>query len=356
MTGRIIAKAKMTKMQPKKKKSKTAAKIKRAGKKAKKKRKARPSISDAEVRRLGLECESLTEADAELHRLRPRLRKNLSDYMGQFAVMKSAWERGRFLRDLKDLAARDASVSQAAKKLRLPNGRALREILDRDPEAGDIWERTKLNVWLDIRQALIEEAKGGNAAAIRALEDFGDEEKERPGFDPSRISSRQLTELTGRNRKTIHEWHTKFGLARNADKTFDLGVFLAWFEDFCLRKAARGNSEAGPLNPFQQVKTERERLKLLEDRGELVNIGRTLGWQLAQLQNIMNVFEKTADYANLMFGQPREQIVCVLEDLRDSVAARLQHVPEFLKLSDSARGKLIELYSVMTEKTNGGGQ
>lgn len=304
---------------------------------------SRPPFTAPHIRSLAFEHGSIAEAEVSL-----KPSRDLSGAIKRYPKLRAAWERGRFLRNLRDQARRGASVSQAAAKLKLSSGIELRRILDEDIEAADLWDQAQLEVTLEIKDGLIERAKEGNAAAVKALEGLWSAEGPKGAvFDPARVTIKQLCEISGRNRKTIHEWHTQSGLPRNADKTYDLAVFISWFEGFTARKA-RPNGQAGPLNPFQQVKTERERLELEEKKGELVNIGRTVGWQCAQLKNIMNAFEKITDYANLMFGQPREEIVKVLEDLRDNVAAHLQHVPELLKLSDRAKKKLFELYAVMT--------
>jgi len=161
--------------------------------------------------------------------------------------------------------------------------------------------------------------------------------------------------LFGYSRQAVDEWYNDKGLPRNGDGSFDLKTTIKWFEDFTLKKATRGKSTIGPLNPFQQVKTERERLRLLEDRGELVSRGAAIGFQIAQLQNVINAFDKITDYANLMFGQPREEIVKVLEDLRDDCFSRLAAVPEQLKLTEKASEILTQLYEVLTNNNNAGG-
>jgi len=125
---------------------------------------------------------------------------------------------------------------------------------------------------------------------------------------------------------------------------------LPWFEDFAVKKATRGKEAVTSLNPFQAVKTERERMKLAQDRGELIERGAVIGWQAAMLQNVVNAFHAITDLANCLFGQPREEIVTRLEDFRDEVMARLQHVPAELKLPPAAVEILKELYELIKPK------
>ena len=121
-----------------------------------------------------------------------------------------------------------------------------------------------------------------------------------------------------------------------------------------MKKAVRGRDAVSPLNPFQAVKTERERLKLEQDRGELIERGSVIGFQTSMMQNLVNAFNSISDLANRVFGQPREEIVSRLEDFRDDVMAKLQHVPAELKLSDEAMAKLGEFYeSIQPQKNKG---
>jgi len=52
----------------------------------------------------------------------------------------------------------------------------------------------------------------------------------------NRISTNQLTEITGKSRQTIYEWGRRFNLPRNADGTFNLKDFIKWFEHFTIYK------------------------------------------------------------------------------------------------------------------------
>ena len=125
-----------------------------------------------------------------------------------------------------------------------------------------MWDQTQLNVYIDIKSALIDAAKEGKADAVRAVESFLLKEKEQPGFDPSHVTTLQLTELTGKARQRIHEWHTKLGLPRNADKTFDLSIFLSWYEEFLIDRASPEKGTPAVLDPLKQIKAERLKLEL----------------------------------------------------------------------------------------------
>jgi phage terminase Nu1 subunit (DNA packaging protein) len=161
-----------------------------------------------------------------------------------------------------------------------------------------------------------------------------------------------MAELFGVTRQTIHDWYRDQGLPQNTDGTFDLARAIPWYEEFTLKKAVRGKDAVGPLNPFQTVKTERERLRLEQDRGELIEREAVIGFQVSMMQNIVNAFNAVADLANRVFGQSREEIVALLEDFRDEIMGKMKHVPAELKLSEPALMKLTEFYEVIKPQKN----
>jgi len=309
----------------------------------------RMPISAVKVKSLGYQCESLTEADTKID-----LDKPLAKIIEKYKSLKAAWRRGKLLRELEGLAE-TATVSQAAFKLKelgfeeFATGQVLRNFMDHDSEADDLWRSVSITTWINNRRNLLTAAADGNARAMQLVEIWlKDRTEDSPiGSDTGRLRVNEIAEIFGVTRITINDWYKKQGLPRNGDGSFDLKTAIRWFEDFTIKKCGRGKGPVSILNPFQQVKTERERVKLLRDQGAVVNRGNAIGWQVAQLQNILNEFHKIPDYANLMFQQPREEIARVLEDLRDQITAKLQHIPEELKLSNEAKEILMALYRVL---------
>ena len=299
-------------------------------KKAKKKRKARSPVDKAEVRRLGLECENLTEADAAIS-----TRKSLKEIFREYPQIRKAWDRGRFLRNLRDLARTGVSISEASKKLGFANGRALRSMIDEDVEVGDLWNQTQLDVYIDIKSALIDAAKEGKADAVRAVESFLLKEKEQPEFDPSHVTTLQLTELTGKARQRIHEWHTKYGLPRNTDKTFDLSIFLAWNEEFLIGKASAEKGPAAVLDPLKQIKAERLKLELKKHRGEVLDREEVMAGLIARHQIVISwANHRAEELAWLCRGQKPERIVQLIKEAIAELRRDLCKIPEELRLPD----------------------
>jgi len=298
------------------------------------------TMSQAEVKQLALECESLVQADALKNNI-TRDRKSLSEILDKHPKLKAAWDRGRFLRNLRDLARTGASISQAAKKLRLANGLVLRTMIEEDAEVGDLWEQTQIEVYIEIKTAIIEAAKEGKADAVRAVENFLLEEKEHPVFDTSHITILQLTELIGKTRKTIHEWHTKFGLPRNADKTFDLSIFFAWFEEYLLKRISVGEKSVAALDPLRAMRAEKLRVELASHRNELVDRNDIIIGQVAWVQNIISICDRNVEeLSRLCCNQPREKIEEIHRVFFRDLHSAAVHIPKELRLPAAQERKL----------------
>lgn len=349
MTGTVILNSKIVtstkrSMRPSIKRSMDTStrRLTKQPKKSKKKalvtKRVRLPVEEAEVRRLGLECDNLTEADAAIKK-----RKSLKEIFKKHPQLRQAWERGRFLRNLRGLARMGVSVSEAAKKLGFANGRILRAMIDEDVEVGDLWDQTQLEVYIEIKSALVEAAKEGKPAAVRAVENFLLEEKEHPGFDPSRITILQLTELTVKARQTIHEWYTKFGLPRNADKTFDLGIFLAWYEEFLLKKTSGGKESVAVLDPLKTVKAEKLKVELASHRNELLDRSEVIIGQVAWVQNIVSFCKRgVEELSRLCSSQPREKIADIVRGFFRDLHTEAAKVPKELRLPAAMERELIE--------------
>lgn len=288
---------------------------------------------------MGYEFENEDDADVAI-----RTRKSLSEILRKYPQLRQAWDRGQFLRDLKRLARSGFSVSDAAKNLGFANGQVLRTMIDEDMEVGNLWNQANLEVRIEIKSALIEAAKEGKADAVRAVESFLQGEKERPGFDHSRITILQLTEITGKTRQTIHEWYTKFGLPRNADKTFDLGIFLAWHEEFVLKKASAGKKSIAVLDPLKTAKAEMIRLELDKKRKVLLDRQEVVCTEIFWVQNLKTHCSRGAEeLAGLCQNQSREKIKELMDTWFKDLFLSMTKVPVHLSFPP-AMGRELESF------------
>jgi len=312
-------------------------------------------MSEAAAQRLGFACKDIAEADVQ-----SGIRPNLARYLERHPRLRAAFDRGRLLRYLVELAPK-AMVYEAARRLKdlgfnqFETPQNLRGFLDGDKEANELWETSRVNGWIANREALVKTAGEGNVKAIQLLDKWAvDRQREtgEPGVNFNRVGVNQMAELFGVTRQTIHDWYRDQGLPQNTDGTFDLARAIPWYEEFTLKKAVRGKDAVGPLNPFQDIKVKHMQLKFEQEQGELYGRGEAIGWQVAMMQNIVNAFNAIADLANRVFGQSREEIVALLEDFRDEIMGKMKHVPAELKLSEPALMKLTEFYEVIKPQKN----
>lgn len=149
-------------------------------------------------------------------------------------------DRKRFLEKLGELAAVSCTISETARFLGFPDGQSLRDLLDSDNEALQIWEDARQDLFVKTRQCLQVAAEKGVASAVRALVVIMRDEGQIQKFNPEAVTTNQLAELTGRSRQTIHQWHAKHGLPQNADGTFNLREFIPWLENWTVTKFRQG--------------------------------------------------------------------------------------------------------------------
>ena len=294
--GKGTAKARVTsKVQPKKKK--TLAKAGRRG---------RPPLREAEVRKLALRCEDVADADSEI-----RTRSPLVLILKRYPRLKKAWDRGRFLRWLREVASQAPSIAQAASHLGFSEQK-FQELLDEDLEIADIWKKEQLKLYVETRRQVFELAADEVPWAKKCIYDLMTKHPEaglKANILEIGVTTDQLSQLTKKSIQTIYNWIKKFNLPRNANKTFDLSIFIAWYEEFLLKKSSGGNAAVTPLDPLKQVKAERIRLELQKSRKELLNRDEVIAGQITWFHNILGCFERgVEELTRLCYGQDREKI------------------------------------------------
>jgi len=324
----------------------TKKKVKSTRAKGKKRKTPKAPFTQADAQRLGYEHADMLEADGACTG-KPNLHATLAKHRN----LRRFFRRGQLLQQLERLSPLVKSISHAAIRLKrfgfdFDTGQALRDFLDRDDEAKEVWDTAEANGWIDNQERLLNTAADGNIKAIQLIATWftgRDRESNEADLDYERLNLNQLAELFGVSRITAGDWYKKQGLMRNGDGTFDLKTAIKWYEEFTLKKAARNKGPVGH-NPLQQVKASIQQLEYEQLKGEMVGRGEVLGFQLAQLTSLVTAFGDLPGLANTMYSQPREQIVKRLEDFRDKVMAALQHVPDELKLPPAAMVKLKELH------------
>ena len=346
-----------TSARPKKRASRKKAAKKKTVKKARRRSKPptpRAPISQADVKRLAFHHESIAQADQQAGLADP-----LVDVLIKFPKLMEAWGRGELLRRLKACASVLDNVHDVARELGFSKGKDVREWFDRDREAKDLWKQTRFVTKKEAMAAMVKASMDGNQRAIQIVGDRMDDDRDAEGEHPKDwhiVTCKHLEELTGKSRGTIYNWRITGGMpALGPVKAprVDLRRFFPWFEEHITRLMTKGIKVHDPTTPLQQRKIRNEDLKYKQQIGELLERGQVIAWQIAQIKNIMNAFARIPDLVNLVFSKPREQIATVLEDFQDEVLQQLQKIPDMLHLAAPAQAKLMELYEVLTQESDG---
>lgn len=183
-------------------------------------------LSAFAVLRAAQECEGFEEAAVRLQV------DNLGEILAGSEVLRTAWDRGRFLRRLAELGRTPFCLAEVAKRLGLADEAALQELLRKDPEAADVFQRGRDALCIEARSALVKSAESGHVASVRALErllrtEAGAGSADAGSFDPIRVTPTTLEKISGVARAQWTRW-TDAGLPRNPDGTFGLPAVFAW--------------------------------------------------------------------------------------------------------------------------------
>ncbi len=291
----------------------------------------RMPISVKMVKRLAIEFESMAEASTAAKTKRP-LNKLMTDY----PVLRKAWDRGRFLRNLKELAATAVTIPEAEEALELEAG-YLKKEMEEDREVADTWNQARLATTIEIKAALVTAAKEGKPTAIKNVARILRTEIAKTAADLAHVSIAQMIEITGKTRQTVHDWYTKYGLSRNSDKTFNLVQFFGWFEEFTIRKTRGAGKPLALTDPLKAAKAEKLELDLAHQRDQLLDRGAVLAGQLARQQNLVNaISHKAEDLSMLCHGQPPEKITVILSSFFQDLRSQQCQVSEQLRLPPQA--------------------
>jgi len=347
---------KVSKQSAKQSKKKTASKAKQVNRKAKPKRaRKRLPFSEALARRLGFEHDDLTAADIALHAERPLLRKTLAEYCLKYPPVRAGWGRGQFLRNLKGLAGVVETVSEAARKLGFDSGLVLRDIIDSDPEAADIWNQTRLDTRIKARAALVKAAEDGNQAAIRVVEGYLHEDSRAAGprTDLTKLMQTEMAELFGVTRQTVTEWTNSHHAPRNSDRSYDLKDMITWYRQFVKTLAS---PKSAPADTLRDLKAESMKISLAERKSELLERDIVICGIIARWQNIVASFKyKNRELAAMVHGQTIDNIEDILGRAFEDLQGEWLEVPEFLQLGTGAKEKMSGLLKMIKENGDDNG-
>lgn len=317
---------------------KSARERKSAKKKVTRKRSPRLPISVAEVKRLAFEYETIADADQQATTRQP-----LADVLARHDKLMDAWKRGELLRRLRASASVVDTIHEAARDLGFERGQDLRDWLDGDTEARDLWDQTRFVTRKRVRAALITAAEEGNQRAISVVEAYLADDSAAEKVDFFRLTTQQMCELTGKTRQTLHEWVTKHGLARNGDKTFNLKVFIGWYDEFLSRKQGVGG-RISPLDPLKAAKAEEKQIQVALLRHQVLDRQEMVVGLCARYQAIIDWFSRTVEeITRMVYGQSHEETRALIIKWFNEGRHQWEAVPEQLQLTDSQAERLCDI-------------
>ncbi|MDK1104169.1 MAG: hypothetical protein QGD93_11235 [Actinomycetota bacterium] len=298
-------------------------------------------ISPLRLQRLAYACDDMAEADIAAALPRP-----LADIIAGDAALLAAWRRGQFLRNLEMAACTMPNISRAARFLRIAGGsKGLREILDNDLEAGDVWLQNWIQTEIAVRQSIIENAKSGNQKAIEvaaAWAQQGDSDRPTGGSNFRRVTMLELADLMSVTRQAIDKWARQRSLPRNADGTFDLKEVFVWFEtDVAAKIRNPGNS--AEHDPMRKRKTQLIEIDIDIKLGRLLERGPVMTGFTARFQLLkasLSAFPR--DIGPLLENRSLSQIQEILDKAVASLLEEQKKIPEELRLPDGAARSLAE--------------
>jgi hypothetical protein len=268
--------------------------------------------------------------------------KSLNEIFAEKPHLKKAWERGTFLKNIADFGGKNYTIAEAESELGLSAGE-LDKIFLSDFEASNTWNQARLKTLLAIKGKWLEMVGMASPSALKQLEKLMRKEIAHQAADFMHLTSKQMQELTGKTRQTVeYEWPRNYGLSRNSDGSYNLAVFLKWFEKFTLE--TKQTTKITEPEVLRNKKAEMLDLELKEKIGQLLDRNQVIAGLLARHQFLKNSFDKRTDkLPGLLENQPLERIRKILSASFAEICNELANSAIELKLNEGQNKKFREL-------------
>ena len=313
----------------------------------KKVKKRNLSCDPAQVKMLAINCSTMAEAEQSLPKL--------PDLISRHKEVAAAWQRGRFLRNLRNLASVAVTVDEAAKRLELADPDELQHMIDDDSEVRDTWHQTRQEAFIRIKVALAKTAFEGNQAAIRAVETLLRMEVPLKIPDTHKLKLSDIAILTGRTRSTVYEWINKGRLPLDADKTIDVGSFIRWFETYISEMIIQkyAGKKTDQTSRLHAMKAEQIEIELKRQRRELLPREEVMAGILHRYQILVNsVRQRAPQMAQLCLGQKPERVVEIITNSLGDICSDLCKVPAEFYLPEPAAKAYQKVLEILKNDLN----
>lgn len=304
-------------------------------------------VSAAKIKLLGLECNSITEANIKFD---PDGKKDVSylvRLLAKHTELQEAWRRGRFLRTLRGLATTGTEKAVAARRLGFNSPDELDDLFANDLEAADIWHISIQDAFIKLQFSFYKSAMDGNQQAIKAMKEIIKSEhvKQINGANFHRVTHKQMLELLNITKSMLYYWRTSCGLKTNDDGTYDLSVFLVWYKQYYEGLAAgKGKKETTTTDPLRAVRAQRLELEIQRQKSQLLDRDEVLAGLLARHQVLITwASHRPDDLGRLCQGQKANRIASLIKKSINELRSNLCNVPSELQLPEDIEKEFIEL-------------
>jgi hypothetical protein len=262
--------------------------------------------------------------------------------------LKAAFDRGRFLRNIAEFGGKNYTLHEAELELGMLAG-SLETLFKTDLEAVDTWNQARHRTLLEIKKRWLEMVGMASPAALKQLEKLMSRGIVQPAADLSHITSKQMQELTQKSRQTVEsDWPKIHGLKRNTDGTYNLYIFLPWFEEFITRTRSAPAKQSEP-EALRDKKAQMLDIELKEKLGRLLPRESVIAGIIGRHQLMLNMFDKFMDKVPaIVENQPLERIKKILEESFVEIRNEMAKSKIEMKLNDEQTEKLKELLNELS--------
>lgn len=314
-------------------------------------KKATKKPSERDLRDAGFECPDMASASERLGV------GDLTVLLEDSKRLAAAWDRGQLLRRVRDVASTTVVVPARADKLLGLEKGSFERIYKTDRIARELWDRGRYEILVEIERALVARVKDGDLKAVAAVEHLFTSRGEPTVTDFNCLSPTQMELATGFPRQTILRWVKKNGLPRNADGSYDLPAFVAWFGKW-ERDKVTGGKEAAGLNPMQAEKARMYRLQADEAEGRLWERAIVIRMLRDRAARMVQVFSeaRAREWSTRHEGQTAAQLLDAYLEVFRQVRSVWGQWPAELPLPEGAKAKIEEGLQILlaTESTEKG--
>lgn len=223
----------------------------------------------------------------------------------------------QILHNIEEAAKSLAREDEIARELGFADKVELRKYLKNHPKVNDIWITARFEFWKEIKQAVYDNVRSGNNAAINLVGEIWQEER---GVSSSTLTPAQLKELTGKTHATLATWRLKEGLPYDKrSKTFNLRDVIQFLERYYTKVGRSKGRLPNPKNAFQEMKTKKLEMDLKKEQGNLLEREVVAAGVIARHQRLIQFFHRITDVATQLEGKPLKQIIEVLSKFFDKV-------------------------------------